>query len=242
MEMEGERISWEQREDIAWIGFGHQCEKSMTVLDVETLEEFATIVERLQKASHLKGAVFFTHKQRCFVAGADIKMFGQFEKESDATERSAQGQNLFNQIESLDIPTVACIHGICLGAGTEFALACDHILVSDHPHTQIGLPEVKLGLLPGLGGTWRLPKKIGLAKALDMILTGKSLRASQCIQWGLAEESYPNERLLEMAPRHLTRNSSPQKKFLENILVRKVIFQKAGKMFSRKLLDSTRLL
>ena len=230
------RISWEERDNIAWIGFGHQCEKSMTVLDTETLEELTAIIEELKTATHLKGTVFFSHKERCFLAGADIKMFALFKKESDATDRSAQGQNLFNQIESLNIPTLACIHGVCLGGGTELALACNHILVSDDTSTQIALPEVKLGLLPGLGGTWRLPKKIGLAKALDMILTGKSIRTHKAVQWGLAEESYPQERLLEMAPRHLTSKKSQKKKFLENVLIRKIIFQKARDTVFKKTL------
>ena len=234
--MKTERISWEEREKIAWIGFGHRCDKSMTVLDVETLEELTSITEQLGRATHLKGVVFFTHKKRCFLAGVDINIFDQFKKESDATERSAQGQNLFNQIESLKIPTLVCVHGICLGGGTEFALACDHILVSDDPNTQIGLPEVKLGILPGLGGTWRLPQKIGLAKALDMILTGKSIRATKCVQWGLAAESYPNERLLEMALRHLYQSKPRKSTLSENILVRKVIFQKARDSVFKKTL------
>ena len=225
--MEGKRISWEERDHIAWIGFGYQCDKSMSILDAETLEELDSIIERIQKMSDLKGVIFFTHKKRCFLAGADINMIDRFEKESTATECSARGQALFNKIESLDVPTIACIHGICLGGGTEFALACTQILVSNDSSTQMGLPEVKLGLLPGLGGTWRLPKRIGLSKALEMILTGKSIRSSRCVQWGLAQESYPKERLLEMAPKHLTRRASRKSKFSENILVRKVIFQKA---------------
>ena len=232
--MKKKRISWKEEDNIAWIGFGHQCEKAMTVLDLETLEELAAMVEKIKKASHLVGVVFFTHKERCFLAGADINIFDQFKKENDATDSSAQGQNLFNQIESLSVPTLACVHGICLGGGTEFALACDHVLVSDHSSTQMGLPEVKLGLLPGLGGTWRLPGKIGLAKALDMILTGKSLRNRKCVQWGLAEESYPRERLLEMAPQHLSDKVSRKKTFLENILTRKIIFQKARDTIFKK--------
>ena len=232
--MEKKRISWEERDHIAWIGFGHQCSKPMTVLDLETMEELASIVEQLKKSSHLKGAIFFTHKERCFLAGADINMIDRFEKESVATEASAQGQSLFNQIESLSIPTVACIHGICFGGGMEFALACNRILISDDPKTQMGLPEVKLGLLPGMGGTWRLPKKIGLAKALEMILTGKSLRSSRCVRWELAQESYPKERLLEMAPQHLTRKTSRKKRPMENVLSSRIIFQKARSSVLKK--------
>ena len=213
--MQGKRISWEERDHITWLGFGHQCDKSMTVLDTETLEELDSMIEKIKKMPALKGVVFFTHKERCFLAGADIKMIDQFDKESTATEASSRGQTLFNKIESLDIPTLACIHGICLGGGTEFALACNTILVSDAPSTQMGLPEVKLGLLPGLGGTWRLPKRVGFAKALEMILTGKSIRSARCVQWGLAEESYPSERLLDKAPQHLSNKTKRKNTFSE---------------------------
>ena len=232
--MEGNGISWEEREHIAWIGFGYQCNKSMTVLNVAAMEELATIVERIEKHTSLKGVVFFSHKNRCFLAGADIKMIDDFKKESEATDRSARGQELFNKIESLSIPTIACVHGICLGGGTELILTCDKILVSDAPETQIGLPEVKLGLLPGLGGTWRLPEKIGLAKALEMILTGKSIRYQKCVKWGLAEDSYPCERLLEMAPRHLFQKKIKRSTLTENIITRRIIFQKARENVLKK--------
>ena len=98
---------------------------------------------------------------------------------------------MVNRIEALPKPVVAAIHGACLGGGLEMALACHYRVATDHPKTQLGLPEVQLGLLPGAGGCQRLPRLIGLRAALDMILTGKSERAAKALRLGLVDEVVP---------------------------------------------------
>ena len=157
------RIKYEIKEQIAYIGFGYNNEKAQTVLDRETLLELANIVMDVkEQEKSLKGVIFHSLKPGCFLAGADIKMIETLNSESEAAAGAEKGQMLYNGIEDLTIPTVAVIDGPCLGGGLEMVLACKSILCSDSSKTVLGLPEVKLGILPGFGGTYRLPRRIGL--------------------------------------------------------------------------------
>lgn len=236
------RISLEVRDQVAYVGFGYNSTKSMTALDIETMEELASIVEELHsKSSDLKGAIFFSHVENCFLAGADISLISSFTAESDAADKAEQGQNIYNRIEDLSISTVACVDGICLGGGLELSLACNTIIASNSPKTSMGLPEVKLGIIPGFGGTYRLPRKIGLPNALDMILTGKTLRADKAKRIGLVAEVFPRENLLAMAPKFFGRKDSSHsfKETIkdiatENFVTRKIIFQKVRESVLKK--------
>ena len=227
---------------VAYIGFGLNNDRSMNTLDIETMTELAEIVEELhKKASELKGAIFYSHKENCFIAGADINLISAFTTESEAADKAEQGQNIYNRIEDLTIPTVVCVDGICLGGGLELSLACNVIIASNSPKTSIGLPEVKLGFIPGFGGTYRLPRKVGLPNALDMILTGKALRADKAKKIGLVAEVYPKENLLEMAPKFLGKSSthhtiseSFKELATENFVTRKIIFQKVRESVLKK--------
>lgn len=240
--MANEKISLEYKNDIAYIGFGFNSTKSMTALDVETMLELQAIVEELHtKQSDLKGAIFFSHKEGCFLAGADINLIAGMKTEADAADGSERGQTIYNRIEDLGIPTVACVDGVCLGGGLELSLACKSIIASNSPKTSLGLPEVKLGIIPGFGGTYRLPRKIGLPNALDMILTGKTLRSDKAKRVGLVEEVYPRENLLAMAPNFFNRkpkNHSLQESIkelaTENFVTRKIIFQKVRESVLKK--------
>src|SRR5262249_55786521 len=116
-----------------------------------------------------------------FLAGADVHEFAVVKTAEEATSLSAAGQRLFDKVANLRLPTVAVIAGACLGGGLEFALACDYRVVVDHPKTQLGLPEVELGLLPGWGGTQRLPRVVGLEKSLQMILGTRRLNAVEAV-------------------------------------------------------------
>jgi 3-hydroxyacyl-CoA dehydrogenase / enoyl-CoA hydratase / 3-hydroxybutyryl-CoA epimerase len=110
-----------------------------------------------------------------FIAGADIDAIEAIESPDQGAEAARRGQAVFGAIEALPVPTLAAIHGACMGGGTELALACRYRVISDHPSSRMGLPEVQLGILPGLGGTTRLPRLIGLQAALDLLLTGKTV-------------------------------------------------------------------
>ena len=150
--------------------------------------EFATLVDHLENDESIRGAVLISGKKDIFIAGADIDEFVKFTSAVEAERLSREGQLMLDRLETVRVPIVAAIHGACLGGGLETALACRYRIVTDHPKTVLALPEVQLGLIPGLGGTQRLPQVVGLRNALDMILTGKNIRAKKAWQMGLADE------------------------------------------------------
>ncbi|MGL4554558.1 MAG: 3-hydroxyacyl-CoA dehydrogenase NAD-binding domain-containing protein, partial [Gemmataceae bacterium] len=126
-------------------------------------------------------------KKTGFLAGADLREFAAIQDPAEAAATSRRGQGVYNRLAALKAPTVAVVHGACLGGGLELALACDYRLVFDRPDTTLGLPEIELGLLPGWGGTMRLPRVVGLEHALQIILAGKRLNAREALAWGLAD-------------------------------------------------------
>ena len=140
--------------------------------------EFAEELERLGRDEAVKAIVFTSAKQD-FIVGADVKWLGSLRTVADGEQASREAQHGFDRLAFFPKPVVAAIHGACLGGGLEWALACRGRVASHAPGTQLGVPEVQLGLLPGAGGTQRLPRLIGLQAALDLILTGKSVRASK---------------------------------------------------------------
>ena len=240
--MTQKKISFEIKDKIAYVGFGHNSTKSMTILDRDTLMELNDHVDELHnKQSELNGAVFFSHKENCFLAGADINLIASLTTESEAADGSERGQTIFNRIEDLSIPTVACVDGVCLGGGLELALSCNVIIASNSSKTQLGLPEVKLGIIPGFGGTYRLPRKIGLPNSLDMILTGKTLRADKAKRLGLVAEVLPKENLLAFAPKFFgwkpkakSFQATVKDVAMDNFVTRKIIFQKVRESVLKK--------
>jgi 3-hydroxyacyl-CoA dehydrogenase/enoyl-CoA hydratase/3-hydroxybutyryl-CoA epimerase len=156
----------------------------------EVFVELSEWLVRLSQDPRVRALLIVSGKPDVFIAGADIKEFTQLKPE-DASAGSARGQALFEQLARLPFPTVAALNGVCLGGGTEFALACDWRLMSDAPAARIGLPEVRLGIFPAWGGCVRLPRLVGLANALDLILTGKSIDARRAKRTGLVDEAVP---------------------------------------------------
>lgn len=173
--------------------------ESMNVLKAAFAEEISVLLEQIRSNSQLKGLVIISGKPDSFIAGADITMLDGCKTAQEATDIATMGQQMFAQLEALAVPLIAAIHGPCLGGGLELAMACHGRVASTDPKTVLGLPEVQLGLLPGSGGTQRLPQLVGLQKALDMMLTGKQLRASQAKKAGLVDAVVPNSILLEAA-------------------------------------------
>ena len=151
-------------------------------------DEFTTLIERLERDESVAAAVIRSAKPDVWVAGADIEEFLTIETSSQAEALSRDGHALLDRLEKLRVPVVAAINGVCLGGGLEAALACAYRVASDTPKTVFGLPEVQLGLIPGAGGTQRLPRLVGLEAALDMILTGRNIRARKALQMGLVNE------------------------------------------------------
>ena len=150
--------------------------------------EFAELFGRIESDPTVKGVVLISAKPDTWIAGADIDEFLALTSSAEAESLIRGGQALLARLESLRVPVVAAIHGACLGGGLETALACRYRIASDHPKTILALPEVQLGIMPGAGGTQRLPRLIGLQRALDMILTSRNVRAKKAYQMGLVDE------------------------------------------------------
>ena len=151
-------------------------------------DDFALLFNHIEADPTVRGVVLLSGKPDSWIAGADIDEFLTLRHASDAETLSRTGQSLLARLAALRVPVVAAIHGACLGGGLEAALACHWRIATDHPRTVLALPEVQLGLLPGAGGTQRLPRLIGLQRALDLILTGRTVRARKAWQMGLVDE------------------------------------------------------
>jgi len=151
-------------------------------------DEFTALIERLDRDESIRAAVIRSGKPDVWVAGADIEEFLGIETSSQAEALSRDGHALLDRLEKLKTPVVAAINGACLGGGLEAALACAYRIGTETPKTVFGLPEVQLGLIPGGGGTQRLPRLVGLEAGLDMILTGRNIRARKALQMGLIHE------------------------------------------------------
>jgi len=235
--MNFEKILYELKDKIAYIGFGFNSSKKMNVLDKLTLTELKEVFEIIKKeveGKKITGVILHSLTPGCFLAGVDINLISSLQSEAEILRTVEEGHTIFNMIEDLKIPKVACIDGVCMGGGLELALTCDKILVSESDNTVLALPEVKLGLLPGLGGTYRLPRRIGIPNALDLILTGSNVRAKKAKRMGLADEVYAKEKLLEMAKtqlfssaKKLKRSEVLEKMVMKQLVVRKFIFKKA---------------
>ena len=149
--------------------------------------ELREAYESIQRDPAIRATVIMSGKRDNFIAGADIEAFLDFRTADDAERSSRDGHASLASIAD-GKPVVCAINGGCLGGGTELALACHWRIATESPKTSISLPEVQLGLIPGAGGTQRLPALIGLQAALDMILTGKNVRAKKALQLGLVDE------------------------------------------------------
>ena len=137
--------------------------ESMNTLKAAFADEIRSVLAEIKGNRDLIGLVIASGKKDSFIAGADISMLAACTSARDAETLSREGQVVFAEIEALTIPVIAAIHGPCLGGGLELALACHGRVVTEHGKTVLGLPEVQLGLLPGSGGTQRLPRLIGVA-------------------------------------------------------------------------------
>jgi 3-hydroxyacyl-CoA dehydrogenase / enoyl-CoA hydratase / 3-hydroxybutyryl-CoA epimerase len=175
-------------------------------------DEFGAIFERIERDPSLKAAVLISGKSDIFIAGADIEEFLTFTSAAEVERLSREGHALLDRLERLRVPVVAAIHGACLGGGLETVLACHYRIASDHVKTVLALPEVQLGLIPGAGGTQRLPHTVGLQSALDMILTGKNVRAKKAMQIGLVDEVVHPAILRDIAIRRAREIGTGQRK------------------------------
>jgi 3-hydroxyacyl-CoA dehydrogenase/enoyl-CoA hydratase/3-hydroxybutyryl-CoA epimerase len=212
------------------------------------VREFTDLVDRFERDAGIRAAVLFSGKPDVWIAGADIEDFLTFKTAEDAERASRNAQEIFDRVERGRVPVVCAIHGACLGGGLELALACPHRIATDHAKTVLALPETQLGLIPGIGGTQRLPKLVGLQAALDMILTAKNVRARRALQMGLVDEMVHPAILRDIAiararefaagerkRRHPSRKVNAKSLLLDdNPVGRALIFRQAREMTARK--------
>jgi 3-hydroxyacyl-CoA dehydrogenase/enoyl-CoA hydratase/3-hydroxybutyryl-CoA epimerase len=173
--------------------------ESVNVLEPGVGREFARLLESLEKDDAVKAIVFASGKKDGFVAGAKIDMLQTVTDAAEAEKLAREAQQNFDRLERYRKPVVAAIHGAALGGGLEWAMACHYRIATDDPKTQLGQPEIQLGVIPGGGGTQRLPRLVGIQAALDIILGGKSVRAKKAQKLGLVDEVVPKELLLAVA-------------------------------------------
>ncbi len=227
----------EENPKIGLLTFDHQGEE-MNIFGEEALTELDAKIDEIA-ASDLDALIIISGKKNSFVAGADIKKIESFGNATEAEEGAATMQAIFQKIADLPQTTVAAVHGVCLGGGTEMILACDWRIATDDKKTKIGLPEIQLGLLPGAGGTQRLPRLIGIQAALDMILTGKRLDSKRALRKKLVDGMVHPNQLLQEAIKLTVRTRKEDKADIQrwalegNVVGRSIMQKKAREMVDK---------
>lgn len=205
--MEYNNILFETEQGIATITINRP--NKLNALNRETIQELHDVMDTAQKDATIKVILLTGSGEKAFVAGADISEFANFNVKQ-GKQLAAQGQELlFDFIENLSKPVIAAVNGFALGGGLELAMACHFRLASDN--AKMGLPEVSLGVIPGYGGTQRLPKLIGKGRAMEMIMTAGMIDANKALQYGLVNHVTAQEELLPLCHKiahKITRNSS----------------------------------
>lgn len=163
-------------------------DEKVNKLNESMMDEFSSFLDELESNEDLKGAVLISGKKDNFIAGADIDMFQERDTAEEIEQLSKNGHKILNRIADFPKPIAVAVHGSCMGGGLELSLACHYRVCSDSSKTVFALPEVKLGLLPGTGGTQRLPRTIGIQKSLNYMLQGKNIYTRQARKMGLVDE------------------------------------------------------
>ncbi len=187
-------------DDIAWLAI--DCpDQSTNTLSMAVLEELGDVVDELMGARP-RGLIIYSSKQSGFIVGADVREFKQLDDPQETAQKISIVHELFSRIERFPFPTLARIHGFCLGGGLELALACRYRIAVDDERTRLGMPEILLGIHPGFGGTVRSIERIGVLGAMDLMLTGRSIDARRAAKIGLIDHAVP-ERHFDNAVRSL---------------------------------------
>jgi 3-hydroxyacyl-CoA dehydrogenase/enoyl-CoA hydratase/3-hydroxybutyryl-CoA epimerase len=181
----------------------------VNLIDDLWLRDMAAALDRAAR-ERPRGLAILSAKPGQFIAGADVDLIASLPDADEAARRAKQGQDLLARLSDLPFPTVAVVNGACLGGGLETALACRAIFAADDERVSLGLPEVRLGILPGFGGTWRLPRRVGLTAALPLLLSGRSLRARPALRIGLVDRLAPPAILESVALRAAAQGAWPR--------------------------------
>ncbi len=214
-----------------------RTDKEQNILSSAVLLELDQILKKQSDNPQVKGLVFKSGRKDHFIFGADISEIETLDTADLAAKGAATMQGVLSRFADFPAKTAALIHGPCLGGGLELALACHYRIVSDDEKTSLGLPEIQLGLIPGAGGTQRLPRLIGIQKSLDLILTGKRVDAKKAVSLGLADLMAPKGFMYDQAKRLILNGKQVKKKrkslleiFLEDNFFGRTLLKKiAGK-------------
>ncbi|NQY54273.1 MAG: enoyl-CoA hydratase/isomerase family protein, partial [Campylobacteraceae bacterium] len=198
------------KDDIATILFDMKDSK-VNILSFSVLEELSILLDEINKNKDLKVLLLKSAKKNNFIAGANIKEIQAFKSEKDVYDTLLQGHEVLNKLENLKIPSIVYINGSCLGGGLELVLACTYRIASTNDKTIFSFPEIKLGFFPGLAGTQRAPKLLGLVNALDLILSAKKIDAKKALRIKLVNEVFAQGQ-----------EEFKIKKFIENVIDKKV--------------------
>lgn len=184
-------------DNINWLHLD-KADAGTNVLSTQVLSELGDILAELEK-NPPRALVILSDKDNGFIAGADVREFTQFENEEAALKVIRRAHTIYNRLESLPCPTIALIHGFCLGGGLELALACRYRVADNDPRTRLGLPEVRLGIHPGFGGTLRAIRQLGVLAAMDLMLSGRTISARAAHKLGLVHYAVPKRHLINAA-------------------------------------------
>ncbi|MES0326744.1 MAG: 3-hydroxyacyl-CoA dehydrogenase NAD-binding domain-containing protein [Gammaproteobacteria bacterium] len=214
------------------------AESGVNLLSSFVFDELDAILDDLAKDLP-QGVIILSDKKDSFIFGADIKEFTTLENQQQAIDFLERGHALMNKVEALSCPTVSMIHGMCLGGGTELSLACDYRVMSDESCSRIGLPEIKLGIFPGYGGTVRSIRRTGPLAAMNMMLTGRALTARAAKKIGVVDEAVPLRQLKHAAMHFVMHAPRPKKlgllqRISNSILLRSFIASQMRKQVASK--------
>ncbi len=193
-------------DELAWLSIDKQ-DSGTNVLSEDVIDQFVSMLERLERQPP-RALIICSDKLSGFFAGADVRAFTPMPSREQALALIQRGQRAFDRLDALPFPTLALIHGFCLGGGLELALACDYRIAQDDDSTRLGLPEVRLGIHPGFGGSVRAVRLLGSLKAMDLMLTGRTVSARQARRLGLIDYAVP-ERQMRDAARTLLGDAPP---------------------------------
>ena len=235
-----------QDKGIAILTFDYPGEK-INKLTTPVMAEIHDLISTMKQNKDIKVCMVRSAKKDIFIAGADIKEIETITDQEEGEKKALSGQEILTEWSELPFPTIAVIDGACLGGGLEFSLACTYRIVTDNPKTQLGLPEVSLGIIPGFGGTQRLPKLIGLQQSLPLILTGKPVNGKKAVKIRLAQTlisqafsdqdalSFAKQVLNSASPLHKTPFKSLSQFFQEDtFLGRQLVYATAKSMVLKK--------
>jgi 3-hydroxyacyl-CoA dehydrogenase/enoyl-CoA hydratase/3-hydroxybutyryl-CoA epimerase len=195
-------------DNVLWLYFDKQ-NASVNTLDKAVMLEFSSILDLLATDTTHQGVIIASGKKNGFIAGADISVFNKFKDIDEAVSMLRLGQDIFSKLENLKIPTVAMIDGFCLGGGLELVLACRYRVAEESSKTRLGLPEVKLGIHPGWGGSVRLPRLIGPMQGMSMVLAGNTVSGKAAAKLGFVDAAVPRRQLIHAAKFYLREKPAP---------------------------------